>query len=274
MPEPPMNPASRILAGLLLVCVTATSIMSFQPAAAIPDTLEGRVVWKGELPEVEDLTPTIRKHADHKHLLLAPASELLDPKWRIDPATRGVANVVVFLKRPKNGVLPIQPIDRVRNEPIVLDTPFAAIRPYMSAFYPEWNDGANRGKTGQKLIVTNSAPVPHNLRFIGNPKFNPESGVTLPPGKDNEKTLKPQPFPVVVNCDIHNWMSGYVWVFDHPYFAITKADGSFSIPRVPAGLEVQVSAWHPGRGWLLTKEGRTMKLERGRNVLDVEMKAE
>ncbi len=269
-----MNPASRILAVVLLVCATATSIMRLPPGVAILDTLEGRVVWKGELPEIEDLTPTIREHPDHEHLLLAPASELLDPKWRIDPATRGVANVVVFLKRPKNGVLPIPPIDRVRDEPVILDTPFAAIKPYMSAFYPEWNDGTNRGETGQKLIVRNSSPLPHAIRFTGSPNSIPNFGVTHAAGKEVEMTLKPQPLPVRADCGMHHWMSVYVWVFDHPYFAITKADGSFSIPRVPAGLEVQVSAWHSGQGWLLTKEGRTMKLERGRNVLDVEMKAE
>jgi hypothetical protein len=68
-------------------------------------------------------------------------------------------------------------------------------------------------------------------------------------------------------------MSANVWCFDHPYFAITKTDGSFRIPRVPAGMEVQVMAWHESQGWLFTKEGKTMTLKKGKNVLDFEMSA-
>ena len=71
----------------------------------------------------------------------------------------------------------------------------------------------------------------------------------------------------------HVWMQAYVWVFDHPYYAITKADGTFAIPRVPADTEVQVMAWHESQGWLFTKDGRTMKLTKGKNTLDFEMSA-
>jgi hypothetical protein len=38
-------------------------------------------------------------------------------------------------------------------------------------------------------------------------------------------------------------------------------------------MEVQVMAWHEGQGWLFTREGRTMKLNKGKNKLDFEMTA-
>jgi hypothetical protein len=38
-------------------------------------------------------------------------------------------------------------------------------------------------------------------------------------------------------------MTGYVAVTDHPFFAVTGDDGSFTIPNVPAGTYT-VEAWH------------------------------
>lgn len=45
-----------------------------------------------------------------------------------------------------------------------------------------------------------------------------------------------------LRCDIHKHMRGYIHVFDHPYFALAAADGSFSIPKVPPGKYTLV-AW-------------------------------
>ncbi len=44
-----------------------------------------------------------------------------------------------------------------------------------------------------------------------------------------------------VICNIHTWMRGWVHVVDHPYFTLTKEDGSFTLPNVPPGTyEVEV----------------------------------
>jgi hypothetical protein len=48
-------------------------------------------------------------------------------------------------------------------------------------------------------------------------------------------------------CDTHAWMLGYVYVFDHPFFAVTGDKGSFSIPNVPAGTYT-LKAWHEDAG--------------------------
>ena len=36
-------------------------------------------------------------------------------------------------------------------------------------------------------------------------------------------------------------------VFDHPYFALTNAEGNFSLPKVPPGAYV-LEAWHERLG--------------------------
>lgn len=61
---------------------------------------------------------------------------------------------------------------------------------------------------------------------------------------------KPIPFdkpgPVALGCNIHDWMVGYVYVVDTPWFAKTAKNGSASLTGLPAG-EYEVKVWHP---WL------------------------
>jgi hypothetical protein len=236
-------------------------------------TLEGRVVWKGDLPKVVSLQETIRRHADAEHILKAPQELLLDPTWRIDSKTKGVANVAVYLKRPASGVMPIHADDKIRKESVVIDAPFCVFEPHMVALYPAWYDGKDRGKTGQTFIIKNSSAVTQAPRIIGLPKYNEASQFSLPPAKEKQHDLNSQPVPVSMQ-GFHAWMQAYVWVFDHPYYAITKADGTFAIPHVPADTEVKVMAWHESQGWLFTKDGRTIKLTKGKNTLDFEMSAQ
>ena len=54
---------------------------------------------------------------------------------------------------------------------------------------------------------------------------------------------------VSVECDVHPWMSSWIWVTDNPYVAVTKADGSYSISGLPAGT-YNVVMWH--EGWKMT----------------------
>jgi hypothetical protein len=48
-------------------------------------------------------------------------------------------------------------------------------------------------------------------------------------------------------CDVHPWMSAYVGVLDHPFYAVSAADGAFEIKNVPAG-SYTIEAWHEAAG--------------------------
>lgn len=48
---------------------------------------------------------------------------------------------------------------------------------------------------------------------------------------------------VELGCNVHDWMLGYIYVVDTPYFAKTDIDGRAQL-IVPKG-EYEVNAWHP-----------------------------
>jgi len=47
-------------------------------------------------------------------------------------------------------------------------------------------------------------------------------------------------------CSVHADHRAWIAVFDHPYWAITAADGSFSMEGVPPGT-YRVAAWREGK---------------------------
>jgi plastocyanin len=50
---------------------------------------------------------------------------------------------------------------------------------------------------------------------------------------------------VRVFCDIHSHMNAYILVFNHPFFAMTDAEGRYRIENVPPG-NYGVIAWNEG----------------------------
>ena len=70
---------------------------------------------------------------------------------------------------------------------------------------------------------------------------------------------------IPLECNVHGWMNAYVGVVDHPYFAVTGADGSFTIGGLPAGT-YQVEAWHETLG---TQSGEVTVEADGSATLDL-----
>ncbi len=53
-----------------------------------------------------------------------------------------------------------------------------------------------------------------------------------------------KPGVVVLGCNIHDWMVGYVYVTDDPWFAVSDEQGRLILDGLPAG-SYQVTLWHP-----------------------------
>ncbi|HEY5883755.1 MAG TPA: hypothetical protein VIT88_03670 [Pyrinomonadaceae bacterium] len=98
----------------------------------------------------------------------------------------------------------------------------------------------------QKIRITNSDPTQHNVHPT--PKVNPEWNQTQANGAPPiEKTFSRAEVLIPVKCNQHPWMKAYVGVLKHPMFAVSGADGSFTIPKVPPG-KYTIAAWHEKGG--------------------------
>jgi hypothetical protein len=99
----------------------------------------------------------------------------------------------------------------------------------------------------QTLVIKSSDPVNHNVRYA--PFANSPFNQIMAPKGEIEVKLVAERRPIVVACDIHSWMKAYVMVFDHPFFAVTGADGAFEIKGVPAG-EQNLVLWQERVGYV------------------------
>ena len=100
-------------------------------------------------------------------------------------------------------------------------------------------------QTGQELEVVNSDPTLHNIHSLSkdNTPFNvgqPKKGMMF-----TKKLDKPENFKV--KCDVHTWMNAWITVFNHPFYAVTGDDGSFTLKKLPPG-DYTIEAWHEKYG--------------------------
>ena len=97
-------------------------------------------------------------------------------------------------------------------------------------------------QTKQKFEVVNSDPTAHNVNVQpnSNPKWNQSQPPSAPPivkSFDRAETLIP------VKCNQHPWMKAYIGVLNHPFYGVSREDGTFEIKGVPPG-KYTVVAWH------------------------------
>jgi hypothetical protein len=94
---------------------------------------------------------------------------------------------------------------------------------------------------GQEIELRNSDPVSHNIR--GSPTRNLVFNSVFATKVSTKNKFDSPEMGIPLKCDIHYWMSGYVHVLPHPFFAVTGDDGSFVIPDVPPG-SYTLLVWH------------------------------
>lgn len=132
-----------------------------------------------------------------------------------------LANVVVFL-RDAAAAMPVEPLP-----PAELDQVNCRFVPHVLAL-----------KTGQVLRVRTSDPTLHNVHTLTS--INPAKNVAFRPNDGPKEMSFAAAEEFTVRCDVHHWMSARVHVFDHPHFAVSRADGGFELPGVPAGRHTLV----------------------------------
>ena len=125
--------------------------------------------------------------------------------------------------------------DEAPEEPVVMDQQNYFFVPHMLAVEAgravefRNSDVANHG-------VTASSPEPEN-------RFN----VVTPQGGGSRRRFVASKSPVAIGCPIHVAMAAWVFVFDHPYHAVTDERGGFLLPPVPPG-RYTLHVRHPDGG--------------------------
>lgn len=163
---------------------------------------------------------------------------------------RGIANVVVFLRPDSDDRKAEFPTEKIHPA-------LAKAKPAdhtVSAAAGQFTPRVLAVRAGDRVTFNNRLPVPTNVLYdsFENDIFN----VLLAKGMSHtSKPLAASRLPDMYRSNIYPWMKGCVWAFDHPYFAVTDANGRFEIPNAPAG-KWRLVVWHETVGYLGGAPGR------------------
>jgi hypothetical protein len=149
--------------------------------------------------------------------------KLYDQSLRVDDATKGLADVVLFIRKSSRVKNPVP------TEQVVFDQKNCEfLSPVVAA------------RVGQPVDVRNSDPIGHNTNVSGS-SFNQ----LIPAGESTVYSPAAETgMPVSVTCNIHPWMKAYAVFRKDGYVAVSAADGSFSIADLPAGEPLEFQVWH------------------------------
>jgi len=191
--------------------------------AAARGTIKGHIRLSGEEPG----NPVIRMGRDPMCAAINKGKQVVQEAV-VASLDGSLANVFVRLQ----GTLPATPVP---NEPVTLDQRACVYVPRVMGI-----------RVGQTLQVRNDDELLHNVHSLStkNNTFNvsePKAGMVQQfKMKDEEVMLR-------IKCDVHSWMTTYVGIVSHPYFAVSGAAGTFEIPNVPAG-SYSIVAWQERYG--------------------------
>ena len=207
--------------------------------------IKGTVKLDGKAPEMAEINMKAVAECAKQHK---------DPVYEETVVTgeKGeLANVIVAIKHDDPSSLG----GETPTEPAVLDQKGCQYVPHVVAMM-----------AGQEMVVKNSDTFLHNVHALSttNPPFNFGQ-----PTKDEEGKKLGADAPKAeeyfrVKCDVHPWMSAYVGVFEHPYFAVTKEDGTYEIDtKGLADGEYTLTFWHeklasetPAEAKVTVKDGK------------------
>ncbi|HXA57360.1 MAG TPA: carboxypeptidase regulatory-like domain-containing protein [Candidatus Acidoferrum sp.] len=187
-------------------------------------TITGTVKLDGEPPKFKPLNMAAEPTCVQDNPApVVPPIVVTGPKGAL-------ANVVVYVK----GNMDDYKFDTPK-EPAVLDQKNCMYDPHVLALM-----------TSQDFHVTNSDQTLHNIHPV--PRQNHVWNQSQPAGAPPIDRSFPNPeLAIPVNCNVHPWMRGYLFVFRHPFFAVTRRDGKFTLNGLPPG-DYTIEAWQERYG--------------------------
>lgn len=195
------------------------------PAVEVAEmtSITGKVTLKGadtaSLRKVVDVggNPFCTGHGD-----------ILDPAWRV-ASDGALADTVITVRGSQ----------RASNLP--------AAAPLIDQTKCEFTPHTVAIQAGQNVRFHNSDLTFHNIRIARHSAEGKENIANIGQpsrGDENVRTFD-RPGIYRLECDVHRWMSAWVYVHDGVHSAVSTADGSFAIHRALSDGEYTVEAWHP-----------------------------
>jgi hypothetical protein len=192
--------------------------------------IRGKISLNGAVPKRKEVD-TSGDRAVHQFYIGAP---MLSEELIVSDGG-GTANALIYISKGFEDLKYDVPTD-----PVVLDQIKGRFEPHVLAMM-----------AGQALKIKNSDPLTHNVHGLSpdhnNLEFNLSQAKQGAENLQNRITVPEVCFKI--QCDIHKWMKAYVGVFSHPFFVVSRADGSFEIGGLPAG-QYTVTVWHEKLGTL------------------------
>lgn len=213
-------------------------------------TLAGTFKVSGDKPSAVALT------IDKDQGVCAPGGKQVFSEEVVIGPDGGIRNVVIFVsqKLPDDEPWTHPDAKPGKTDEVIFDQKECVFLSHVLAL-----------QSSQPIRIKNSDPVGHNTSL--KPKKNPAYDQTIPSnasGVYQPKAEEDQPFPV--SCAIHPWMKAFMITRRNSYFAVTKEDGSFEIPNLPAGVELEFRVWQERTNFLqeVTVNGSAEKWSKGR----------
>lgn len=199
-----------------------TVALGLAVAPAFAGDLSGKISYTGTPPKAKMLETKSDPVCLKAHGAV-PAEEIV-------VGDGGLQNVFIYVK----GGLEGQTFEAPKT-PVDLDQVGCRYKPHVLGVM-----------TQQKIEIVNSDDTLHNVHPL--PKDNREWNLAMPfKGQRVKKSFRKPEIGIAVTCNVHNWMSAYICVVDNPFFAVSSADGSFTISGLPDG-EYTIAAWHEKLG--------------------------
>jgi hypothetical protein len=209
-------------------------------------TLKGQIVWGGDaIPPVKELVPMGK--AEKNPDICAVKAPILSERLVVDPGTKGIKNVIVYLPKPTAVNADASKAKAAALSKTIFDQKGCVFEPHVLAWM-----------VGVPITLKSSDPTNHNVDSkLKNTGFNE----TIAPGQSQVKTPSAaERIPGSVVCDIHGWMTSWWMVLDHPYSTVTDDKGYYEIPNVPAGTQ-KVVVWQEAKGFVTPSSGEDVTIK-------------
>jgi plastocyanin len=198
-----------------------------EPVAAVqienPGSITGSVAFTGTAPAAEAIDMRDEPVCSEKHST-PPVRQAVQVN-----SNGTLANVFIWVREGLTQTFPAP------SEAVQLDQNGCVYVPHVMGV-----------QAGQPISILNSDAVLHNVNT--QPTINRGFNISQPQaGMTSERTFTEPEVMIPVQCDVHGWMQAYIGVVNHPYFAVTSADGSYRIENLPPGDYV-IEAWHEQYG--------------------------